>query len=163
MENEIRIIIADDDKGACYLIERYLKQFPEVKILGIANTDEEEIEMIENLQPEIVITDLMRKHIYTGLDIIKDYKGKKNCPEFLVISADKKEDVIKDEDNLKIGGYIKKPFFDYSLIINELRKIKEKIIKEQNQIIECNNEIVIKGSFWNKLLQFLKINLKGVK
>lgn len=96
MEEKIRIkiIIADDNKIFCKILEEYLLKFEEIEILGIAYTDEEEINMIENLKPEIVITDLVRKHKYTGLQIIKDYSKRKAKPEFLVISADEKEDVI---------------------------------------------------------------------
>ena len=80
--------------------------------------------MIEELRPEIVITDLMRNHKYTGLDIIKDYQNKEDAPEFLVISADEERNVIRD--GLRVAGYIKKLFFNYEIIIEELRRIKEK-------------------------------------
>lgn len=50
-----------------------------------ANNDDDEIRMIEELKPDIVITDLMREDKYTGLDIIKRYKDLKQSPQFLVI------------------------------------------------------------------------------
>ncbi len=69
--DSIRIIIADDNKTICEFIKKALERYEEIEILGIANTDAEEIEMIEKFGPDIVITDLMRNHKYTGLDIIK--------------------------------------------------------------------------------------------
>ncbi len=45
--------------------------------MGIANTDEEEIKLIEELKPDVVVTDLMRNHEFTGLDIIKRLFRKK--------------------------------------------------------------------------------------
>ena len=152
MEEKIRIkiIIADDNKIFCKILEEYLLKFEEIEILGIAYTDEEEINMIENLKPEIVITDLVRKHKYTGLQIIKDYSKRKAKPEFLVISADEKEDVI--DTNLKIGGYIEKPFFDSSIIIEELRRIKAEKIHEQNQIMTLKEIKIIVNNFWYKIL-----------
>ncbi|MCI9016865.1 MAG: response regulator [Clostridia bacterium] len=162
MEEKIRIkiIIADDNKIFCKILEEYLLKFEEIEILGIAYTDEEEINMIENLKPEIVITDLVRKHKYTGLQIIKDYSKRKAKPEFLVISADEKEDVI--DTNLKIGGYIEKPFFDSSIIIEELRRIKAEKIHEQNQIMTLKEIKIIVNNFWYKILEFFKIR-KQVK
>lgn len=59
-----------------------------------ANNDDDEIRMIEELKPDIVITDLMREDKYTGLDIIKRYKDIKQSPQFLVISGDFKKDII---------------------------------------------------------------------
>ena len=150
---KIKIIIADDYNIFCEMIRDYLIKYEEIEILGIANTDEEEIRMIEELKPEIVITDLMRNRTYSGLKIIEDYSNKKERPEFLVISADEKDDVIKS--NVKIGGYIKKPFNNYSIIIEELRRIKAEKVHDQNQLM-IQKEIVEK-SFWYKILEFFKI------
>lgn len=123
----IRIIIADDSKAICDLYESYLKNFNRIRILTIANTDEDEIKAIEKYKPDIVITDLVRNRKYTGLEIIKDYAKRKDGPEFLVISADNK-DVIIPKD-LQVAGYIKKPFLDYSVIVEELYRIKSGLLK----------------------------------
>lgn len=125
MSRKIKVIIADDNVHFCKFIKDYLESYEDIEILGVANTDEDEIKMIEELKPEIVITDLMRNHKYTGLDIIKDYFNKKSKVEFLVISADFERDVITDE--LKVAGYIKKPFSDYEIIYKELKRIKREI------------------------------------
>ena len=125
MNKRTRIIIVDDNKAFCESLSKFLKKYDDIEILEIGNTDQAEINMIENLNPEIVITDLMRNRRYTGLDIIKKYLKYKEHPQFLVISADRKEDVIKED--LELSGYIKKPIEDYNIVIQELRKIKEKI------------------------------------
>ena len=126
MLEKIRVIIAEDNIHICKFIEENLKKHNDIEILGIANTDEEEIKMIEEQKPEIVITDLMRNNKYSGLDIIKNYYNNNSQVEFLVISADYKEDVIND--GLEVAGYIKKPFKDYEIIYNELKRIKKNII-----------------------------------
>lgn len=123
MIEKIKIIIADDNKPLCDFIKDFLESKDDIEILGIANTDEEEIRMIEDLKPDIVITDLMRNHKNTGLDIIKDYYGKDNSPEFLVISAGDKNEIYCE--NIDVAGFIKKPFFNYEIIYSELKKIKE--------------------------------------
>ena len=126
MLEKIRVIIAEDNIHICKFIEENLKKHNDIEILGIANTDEEEIKMIEEQKTEIVITDLMRNNKYSGLDIIKNYYNNNSQVEFLVISADYKEDVIND--GLEVAGYIKKPFGDYEIIYNELKRIKKNII-----------------------------------
>ena len=125
MSRKIKVIIADDNVHFCKFIKDYLENYEDIEILGVANTDEDEVKMIEELKPEIVITDLMRNHKYTGLDIIKDYFKNGSKVEFLVISADFERDVITD--GLKVAGYIKKPFTDYEIIYNELKRIKREI------------------------------------
>lgn len=122
---KIRVILADDNIAMCNFLADYLKKFEDVEVLGVANNDKDEINLIEELKPNVVITDLMRNGKYTGLDIIKKYKGEKEAPCFLVISADKKDDVMPNTENLKLLGYIMKPFTDYSVIIKMLRKLKK--------------------------------------
>lgn len=118
-------IIADDNIHICKFIKEFLEKYEDIEILGIANSDEDEIKMIEELKPEIVITDLMRNHRYTGLDIIKSYFAKNKDIAFLVISADNKSDVING--GLEVAGYIKKPVNDYEEIYTELKKIKREL------------------------------------
>ncbi len=125
LSRKIKIIIADDNIHICKFIKEFLEKYEDIEILGIANSDEDEIKMIEELKPEIVITDLMRNHRYTGLDIIKSYFAKNKDVAFLVISADNKSDVING--GLEVAGYIKKPVNDYEEIYTELKRIKREL------------------------------------
>lgn len=159
--DKIRIIIADDNKSICMFIKKELEKYEEIEILGIANTDNEEIEMIEKFEPDIVITDLMRNHKYTGLDIIKEYYKKSKGPEFLVISADRKQDVINN--GLEVAGYIQKTYMDYDDIYDELKRIKEKIKnKKNNSILEFEKW---QERYWNdKVMDLTKhLNKKDLK
>lgn len=125
LSRKIKIIIADDNIHICKFIKEFLEKYEDIEILGIANSDDDEIKMIEELKPEIVITDLMRNHRYTGLDIIKSYFAKNKDIAFLVISADNKSDVING--GLEVAGYIKKPVNDYEEIYTELKRIKREL------------------------------------
>lgn len=129
MWRKIKVIIADDNVHFCKFIKEYLEKYNDIEILGVANSDEDEIKMIEKLKPEIVITDLMRNHRYTGLDIIKKYNDDNSKVKFLVISADEKADVINN--GLEVAGYIKKPFTDYEIIYDEVKRIRKIIIDEE--------------------------------
>ena len=86
MWRKIKVIIADDNVHFCKFIREYLEKYNDIEILGVANSDEDEIKMIEELKPEIVIT-----------------------------------------DELNVAGYIKKPFNDYKVIYDELKRIKKGI------------------------------------
>lgn len=158
MSRKIKVVIADDNIHICKFIKDYLKNHEDVEILGVANTDEDEIKMIEELKPEIVITDLMRNHKYTGLDIIKDYFNKNSKVEFLVISADFEKDVITD--GLEVAGYIKKPFNDYEIIYKELKRIKREIndkeYKEWDEKYHNLEVIDVKKHLSSKDIKILK-------
>lgn len=137
MSIKTRVIIADDNVHICKFIADSLSKHDDIEILGIAHTDEDEIKMIEEVKPEIVITDLVRNQKYTGLDIIKNYFEKKSPIKFLVVSADRKQEVIKD--GLEVAGYIEKSFsFDYESIYSEIKRIKHDIDNEKYN--EWNNK-----------------------
>lgn len=140
MKEKIKVIIADDNKSICNILKRYLSKYEDIEILGIANTDEEELDLIERMKPQIVITDLMRNHKYTGLDIIKKYYYQKRGPEFLIISAELKKRIIPS--NIQIGGYIKKPFYDYSIVVKELKKMKQNIVMKK-EYVKIKNQVTI--------------------
>lgn len=130
----IKLVIADDNIGFCDLLNKELEKEDDIQVVGIANTDEEEIRIIDELKPDIVVTDLMRNRKYSGLEIIREYSKKKNSPYFLVISADEKRYVIDENENLKICAYIqKKPFeFQFDKITEEIKKIRNQINVKNN-------------------------------
>lgn len=166
MSWKVKVIIADDNIHICKFIKRYLEKYEDIEILGVANTDEDEIKMIEELKPEIVITDLLRNHKYTGLDIIKDYFKKNSKVAFLVVSADLKKDVITN--GLEVAGYIQKPIENYELIYNELKRIKREInereYKEQDEkyhnleIVDVKKHLTLSN---RKILKKLGIKVKN--
>ncbi len=124
MDNKIKIVIADDNVYLCEMIKKEIENYDEVQILGIANTDEEEIRLIEELKPEIVITDLMRKRKYSGWDIIKKYDNREDTPRFLIVSAGWPSIIINKAKNVE--GFIQRPYTDKNIIIEELRRICKK-------------------------------------
>ena len=155
MNNKIKIIIADDNIWICDILEKFLKKYEDIEILGVAHTDQEEVDLINSLNPDIVITDLMRNHKYTGLDIIKEYSTKTDSPKFFVITAYVDENIMRN--NLAIAGYIKKPFIDYNIIIQELRRIKEDIEKEKIQLIVRETEAIAKIGIFARLINSFKM------
>ena len=116
---EIRVIIADDNKEMNEFLKNYLENREGIRILGCCYSDEEEVKMIEELKPDVVITDLIREGRPSGLEIIKRYKKRGMIPKFLVITAGT-DDLIDIEI---MDGYIRKPIVDYELVVKELRRI----------------------------------------
>lgn len=164
----IKIVIADDNIYFCKFLNDFLSKYEDIEILGIANNDNDEISMIEELKPDIVITDLMREHKYTGLDIIKRYKEIKQSPQFLVISGDFERDII--DSGMKVAGYIRKPVNDYNKIYTELRRIRNEAIdreyEEWNKKYHSEEIVNLKKYLtWKdkKILKKLGIKIKNKK
>lgn len=120
-EKKIKILIADDYKPFCETLRNILNGYDGLKVIGLAHTDQEEIEKIEELKPNVVITDIKRNNQYTGLDIVKQYENKEDSPYFFVISS--AADERKLNPNPKIIGFMSKPFLNYDKIVEEILKV----------------------------------------
>lgn len=128
---KIKIIIADDDIKTCEEIKEKLKNYESIKVIGMANTYEEEIRMIEELKPDVVVTDLMRNHRFTGLDIIKDYSEKDESPKFIIVSFSPDYGLCNRYKN--ISDYVFKfPYINDSELAYKIICAKRTIIKEKN-------------------------------
>lgn len=144
-----KILIADDNKVLCDFMYKHLIEVNEFEIIGIANTDEDEIKLIEEKKPDIVITDLMRNNEYTGFDIIKEYSTHIDSPQFLIVSAGMPVSTIMKCKN--VVGFINKLGLDYDKLIMELRVIEKNDIKLVENIEDKKEDDTI----WHKIKEFL--------
>ena len=134
---KIKIIIADDEKECADELFYNLLKYKDIDILGVANSDSEEVNMIEKLRPDIVITDLMRENGETwgGLDIIRKYDNN-NSIKFLVTSYASKSRIFSKYRN--IVGFIEKyPSINYDELCQVIRNIAYKT--ENNEISTSYN------------------------
>ena len=142
---KIKLIIAEDNKEFNNILKQILESNDEIEVIGSCYSDEQELQMIEKLHPEIVITDLVRNGKKTGLEIIKKCKEKSNIPKFLVITAGGDDEI--DYDN--IDGLIKKPIINYEIIVDQLLILKKQIMQETLRISNDNDTMVHVGNIFN--------------
>ena len=121
--SKIKVLIVDDNEEIANFIKIVLESYELIDIVAVCFSDEDERRLIDKLKPDIVITDLVRNGIQSGLEIIRMYKSKGEIPKFLVITS---ED-FKVEYIELIDGFIRKPIINYKLILKELGKIIEEI------------------------------------
>ena len=149
MNEVLKIIIADDNQIAVDMIKRKIEENEKYKVIGIAKDEEEEIKLIKDIKPNLVITDIRKKNGWTGLDIIKQFENEDNKPIFFVISGST-ENYIEEIRTLQIKYYLNKPYnFDditriLSYIYNDIYPMS---------IINCKSEITENKymNFWNKI------------
>lgn len=147
---KVKVLIADDNIPFCEVLKKYLSQFDDIEVVGIANNDAEEILLIHKLDIDIVITDLMRNHKYSGIDIIKECNKYNNKINFIIISAAYEDiNLLKD---VKYAGYIRKPFFDYTIILNEIRRV----VSENKQVTIPQEKHFKKINILDRIISFLR-------
>lgn len=156
LDRKLKVLIADDEKQMVdEIISNLDVQNEDYEIVGYALTNEDERKKIEELKPDIVITDIYRGHIGNknagGFDIIKEYSEKYFLPRFIVISY-----TPEFVANNIISTYAKLPSIDYDKLKKELHiiKITERSIfmrgyeERKSKKEEINNKNV---SFMDKL------------
>ena len=100
----LKVVIVDDEKMICSLISQLL-DWEELgaKIVGMAYTGTEALEMIQEQRPDIIISDI-RMPGYDGLELIKRTKEAGIESEFVMISGFKQFEYAQNA--MKYGGII---------------------------------------------------------
>jgi len=70
MSNNLRVIIADDERPARSLLASMLLEFEEVSLIGEATTGAEAIELIERERPDLALLDLQMPEI-DGMGVVR--------------------------------------------------------------------------------------------
>ncbi len=153
MKEILKIVIADDNENIVNAMKEKIEKNERYKVIGIANDENEEINLINKLRPNLVITDLKKKNNWCGLDIIKENENKEYKPIFCIVSASV-HDYIKEIRNLEIKYYLNKPY-DTEDLFRVLNHIYDDIYPKA--IIEVKKEILKKDydNFWNKIIKRL--------
>lgn len=125
-EPKINIIIADDSKEFCNVLNAYLSEQKDIVVTGIAKNGVEALKLIEEKKPDLVLLDMIMP-IVDGLGVLKklntmDLKPK---PRIIVLSVVTQDKV--DEKAMSLGAdyYFVKPF-DIELLIKKIRQTLNK-------------------------------------
>ena len=110
------------------------------------------IKLIEELKPDVVVTDLMRNHEFTGLDIIKDYSEKETRPKFVVVSFSPDYGLCYIYKNITNCVH-KFPEINGSELAYKILCAKRIIWKEEQDRLMQRKEK--QSSFWEKLKKVL--------
>ncbi len=72
---KLDILIADDNVAVAKMMKEFIEKNSKFKILDIATSSKEQLEMMEKYSPHVILTDIMRKgEEISGLDIIQQKK-----------------------------------------------------------------------------------------
>ncbi|ANY67830.1 DNA-binding response regulator [Paenibacillus sp. BIHB 4019] len=105
----MKLVLVDDEKGIVdgikLLINRYI---PECEVVGVAYNGLEGGSLIQELQPDIVITDIRMPQV-SGLDMIKGLKDKGSQTTFILLSGYADFEYARRGMHLGVQSYINKP------------------------------------------------------
>lgn len=87
-ESKISVLIADDNKEFCNILNDYLLSQRDIVVTGIAKDGLEALKLIEEKQPDLVVLDIIMPHL-DGLGVLERINslGLEKTPRVIVLSA----------------------------------------------------------------------------
>ena len=74
MGKEIKLIIADDNRNICQMLQSHLQGQEDLNVVGVAYNGLEALELIQTQEPDLIILDLvmqMHYHIYYNFKLFR--------------------------------------------------------------------------------------------
>lgn len=122
MNDVKKIILAEDNSTLSLLLKFRLEK--EGYHLLVAMDGKEAIELIEQHDPELILTDIMMPFI-SGLEVISHVRNKLNKQTpIIVFSAAGQEEMVLKAFNLGANDFMGKPFSPNELVIRVKRLLR---------------------------------------
>lgn len=121
--SKISVLIADDNKEFCNILNDYLLNQSDIVVVGIAKDGIEALKLIEEKKPDLVILDIIMPHL-DGLGVLEKL-GNINIdpvPNVIVLSAVGQDKITQRAITLGADYYVVKPF-DMDVFTKRIRQM----------------------------------------
>lgn len=133
MEKEkISVLIADDNKEFCNILNDYLLNQSDIFVVGIARDGIEALRLIEEKKPDLVVLDIIMPHL-DGLGVLERLNNMNlsNIPRIIILSAVGQDKITQRAITLGADYYVVKPF-DMEVFIKRIREMFNNVIATTN-------------------------------
>ena len=124
MKEKISVLIADDNQEFSHTLSNYINSQDDMEIIGMAKDGNEAVEMIANIEPDVVLLDVIMPHL-DGLGVLErvNSMSSNKKPICIMLSAVGQDKITQKAIMLGAEYYVVKPF-DIELLIKRIREIK---------------------------------------
>jgi two-component system, response regulator YesN len=144
----IRTFIADDEPLILRSIKKTIEETnPNFKIIGQATDGHNALKLIQELNPDVIFTDI-RMPVIDGLELIKQLREKGNQSTIVLLSGYKEFEYAKEAIRLSVVDYLIKPINPESLktILEEIHQkwnqsLKQKQYDYLENLAEAKNDV----------------------
>ena len=122
-DSKISVLIADDNKEFCSILNDYLLNQKDIVVTGIAKDGREALELIEERQPDLVVLDIIMPHL-DGLGVLERLNSMtlEKVPRVIVLSAVGQDKITQQAITLGADYYVVKPF-DMDIFTKRIREM----------------------------------------
>lgn len=123
MGNMIKVLIVDDNVDFGDLLEEYMCQMEDIKVVGVARDGVQAIDLIITHQPDVVVLDIVMPHL-DGIGVLEKVSQLQlsRKPTFFILSAIGQDVIVQNAIALGAEYYMIKPL-DMNVLIARIRQI----------------------------------------
>ena len=133
MGKETKLIIADDNRDLCQMLQNYLQGQEDLSIVGIANNGLEAMELIKNQEPDLIILDLVMPSL-DGIGVLERINACTTMirPKIIMLTAFGQESLTHQAMTLGVDYFMLKPF-DLDILVKRIRSLMQNTTSPQPQ------------------------------
>lgn len=109
-DNKVRVLVVEDDMRISELHQRFVEKLPEFEVVGVANSIADASEIVEILQPDLVLLDLFFPE-GNGMDLLKQIRSSEQPCDVILITAAREMASLQEALRRGVFDYIIKPVF----------------------------------------------------
>ena len=138
-DSKISVLIADDNKEFCSILNDYLLNQKDVVVTGIANDGREALSLIETKKPDLVILDIIMPHL-DGLGVLEKLNtmNLEKMPRVIILSAVGQDKITQKAITLGADYYTVKPF-DMEVFTKRIREMFNNAPEVEGNNIRLSN------------------------
>ena len=150
----IKVLIADDNKDFCNILNEYFSTQEDVEVVGIAKDGLEALDLIAIKKPDVLILDIIMPHL-DGLGVLEKLQLEQvdASPKVIILSAVGQDNITQRAISLGADYYVVKPF-DFEIFMRRIRQIAEsssETIEKSKQVQSIQKEFTSNESNNNSL------------
>lgn len=142
MSKEIKIIVADDNRNFCQMLQTYFASQEDITVAGAAYNGLEAWELIQTNEPDLVILDVVMPNL-DGLSILERINAQTimKRPKIIMVTAFRNESITHQAMMLGVDYFFLKPL-DLDVLCKRIRSLTQDIaLAAPSQFLPINNPV----------------------
>lgn len=108
MEPVVRVLIVDDSAYVRKVVKQMLSRSPFIEVVGIARDGQEALELVEQLHPDVVTTDLIMPNM-NGVEFLREQMKRRPVPVIVVSIANEGGEMALEALDAGAVDFVQKP------------------------------------------------------
>lgn len=121
--NNIRLVIADDNREFTQLLREHLDSQEDMEVLAVAYNGNEVLQVLKEQTPDVLVLDIIMPHL-DGLGVLEQLQQRdlNPLPKIVMLTAFGQENITQRAVELGAAYYILKPF-DMDVLTERIRQM----------------------------------------